>query len=99
MSQPNLTEPRRGRPRRGPDTAPKFHFDPFANFIGDRLADGDPDDLLTDKYLALKAQVSPMWFQTARSGGYGPKFVKLGPRMVRYRRKDAVAWFRSRPTV
>lgn len=76
----------------------RHHLDRRASQIADYLADGDPDELLTTHYVAEKAGVSRLWMELGRTRGYGPKWVRIGPRMVRYRRADVVQWFRSRPT-
>jgi predicted DNA-binding transcriptional regulator AlpA len=57
---------------------------------------GDDDDLLDTRQLAAWLGVSPQWIEIGRTREYGPKFLKLGPRMIRYRRSDVIAWLRKR---
>jgi hypothetical protein len=79
-------------------TPPKVHhFDRFADEFAVRLADGDPDESLTTKQVAKLLHVSEQWLEIGRIRGYGPPFVKLGPRMVRYPRGKLVKYLRSRP--
>ncbi len=47
---------------------------------------GAPDDLLTSKEVAVLLGVSLQWVEIARCHGYGPKYEKLSPRRIRYRR-------------
>ena len=56
----------------------------------------DPDQLLSTKELADWLGCSPEWCEIARHRAYGPKFVKLSPRRVRYRRGDVVKWLAGR---
>jgi hypothetical protein len=57
---------------------------------------GDPDDMLTTKELAAWFGVSTQWLEIGRSRGYGPLFVRLSPRMTRYKRSAALAWLAER---
>jgi predicted DNA-binding transcriptional regulator AlpA len=62
-------------------------------------APGDaPDDLLTTKEIANWLGRSVEWLEIGRSKNYkyGPKFVRLGPKTIRYRRSDVVEWLESR---
>jgi hypothetical protein len=40
--------------------------------------------------------LSPQWCEIGRSKGWGPVFVRIGPRRIRYRRGDVVAWLNAR---
>jgi predicted DNA-binding transcriptional regulator AlpA len=65
----------------------------------DRLAEegrGAPDDLLTTPAVADWLGVSRQWLEIGRNKGYGPKFVKLNPKRVRYRREDVLTWLKAR---
>jgi hypothetical protein len=77
--------------------AKRHHLDRRANDIAERLADGDPDDMLKPKYVADKLGVSTQWLELGRAKGYGPDWKRFGPRMVRYQRAATLAWLRSRP--
>jgi predicted DNA-binding transcriptional regulator AlpA len=57
---------------------------------------GDPDDLLTSLQVAQWLRVSPQWVEIGRSKNYGPPFIKLGPRFVRYRRGAVRTWLIER---
>ncbi len=62
----------------------------------DQVAYGDPNDLLNTAELSAEFGVSKQWTEIGRSRGYGPPFVRLGPRCIRYRRKDVLRWLESR---
>jgi hypothetical protein len=52
---------------------------------------------LDSRTLARLIHVSVQWLEIGRSTGkYGPKYVRLNKRVVRYRRADVVAWLRER---
>ncbi|MBK7362182.1 MAG: DNA-binding protein [Micavibrio sp.] len=40
--------------------------------------------------------VSTQWLEIGRVHGYGPPFIKLTPRMVRYRIGDVKKWLADR---
>ena len=62
----------------------KHHLDPFADRLVPAIAEGDPDEMLDTPYVAALLHVSEAWLEIGRCKGYGPPFVKIGPRMVRY---------------
>lgn len=74
----------------------KHHLDPFAETLVPAIADGDPDEMLDTPYVAALLHVSEAWLEIGRCKGYGPHFVKIGPRMVRYPRRQLLAWLRAR---
>jgi hypothetical protein len=47
---------------------------------------GDDDDLLSSMQTANWLSVSQQWLEIGRSRGWGPAFIRLSPRRVRYRR-------------
>ncbi|HEX4113634.1 MAG TPA: hypothetical protein VH020_13965 [Stellaceae bacterium] len=53
-------------------------------------------DMLSTAALAAWLDVSTQFLEIGRSRGYGPLFIKLSPRCVRYRRADVIAWLRDR---
>jgi predicted DNA-binding transcriptional regulator AlpA len=74
-----------------------FHIDRRAGRLAAEIAaGGDPDELLSDSQLAELTGMSVVWFQIARSRGYGPPFVRLSPRRVRTKRSAYVAWLEAR---
>ena len=78
-----------------PPPPQRHHLDRRADTL---VADGagDPHDLLTTGFTADWLQVSPQWLEIGRSKGWGPPFVRLSTRRVRYKRSDVLAWLASR---
>ena len=56
----------------------------------------DPDALLSTSDTAEWLGVSVQWLEIGRHKGYGPRFLKLSPKVVRYRRADVLAWLTER---
>ena len=54
------------------------------------------DALLDTPATANWLGVSNQWLELARCKGYGPPFVKITARLVRYRKGDIVAYLKSR---
>ena len=84
-------------------TFPKKPKKPPARHHLDRRAeklihdgDGDADDLLDTREQSEWLGVSPQWLELGRKHGYGPPFVVLGPRIIRYRRGNTRAWLAER---
>jgi hypothetical protein len=73
----------------------KHHLDRRANKLA-AANNGDADDLLSTCELAAWLEVSEQFLEIGRHRGYGPRFVRLGPRRIRYRRADVVAWLKTR---
>lgn len=57
---------------------------------------GNPDDLLNTYEMADWLGVSRQWLEIGRCHGYGPPFIKIAPKLVRYRRKDVLEWLQTR---
>jgi hypothetical protein len=57
---------------------------------------GAGDELLDTNATAAWLGVSMQFLEIGRSKGYGPKFTKISPRCVRYRRGDVLRWLRAR---
>lgn len=72
------------------------HLDRRADHIIGRAPDGDADNLLSTKEVATWLGVSEQWVEIGRHRGYGPKFVKVAARRIRYRRGDVIAFLRER---
>jgi predicted DNA-binding transcriptional regulator AlpA len=78
--------------------APKkrsHHLDKRARSLALQGA-GAPDDLLNTRELADWLGVSILWLEIGRNKNYGPRYMKLGPRMVRYKRRDVLSWLEAR---
>ena len=73
-----------------------FHLDRRVASIIAAEVDGDDNDLLSTSQVAEWFGTSEQWLELGRCKGYGPPFIKLGPKRVRYRRCDVVAWLLSR---
>lgn len=50
------------------------------------------ESLLTEREAAAFLKLSPNTLSVWRSQGYGPPYLKLGRRTVRYRMTDLAAW-------
>jgi len=80
------------------------HLDRRADDLAQWVAEGDPDDLLKPKIVERLVGVSGATLENWRARSkkrkgteeIGPPFVRLGPRQIRYRRSELVAWLRSR---
>ncbi len=57
---------------------------------------GDDDELLTTGQMAAWFGVSTQWLEIGRSKRWGPPFIRLGPRRVRYPRGPARQWLVER---
>jgi hypothetical protein len=78
---------------------PSFHrLDRRADqLIADGATDDDVnDDLLNTAAVARWLGMSEIWLEIGRSKNYGPPFVVLNRKRIRYRRRDVVAWLRQR---
>ena len=73
-----------------------LHLDRRAARLAAEGADARPDDLLTTKAVAAWFGVSVSWLEIGRSKGYGPPFIRVAPRRIRYRRSSVLAWLAER---
>jgi predicted DNA-binding transcriptional regulator AlpA len=71
----------------------RHHLDKRAHDIP---ISGSDDDLLRPPETAGLLGVTEKWLAMARSGGYGPPFVKFSSRRIRYRRSDIRMWLAAR---
>jgi hypothetical protein len=77
--------------------APKHHLDKRADLIvAQGMIDGDDDLLLTTPQTALWLGVSIQFLEIGRSQNYGPPFVTIAPRVIRYRKDEVNRWLRER---
>jgi hypothetical protein len=91
---PTMTKPHRTTKTR---PAPKHHLDQRADMIiAQGVIDDDDDLLLTTPQCALWLGVSIQFLEIGRSHGYGPPFVTLAPRVIRYRKDEVNTWLRER---
>jgi hypothetical protein len=74
----------------------RHHLDRRADEIVEAAADKAADDLLTTPAVADWLKVSTQWLEIGRSKGWGPPFIRLSTRRVRYRRADVLAWLKKR---
>jgi hypothetical protein len=75
----------------------RHHIDRRAENIIADSDDGDAaDDLLSTGAVADWLCVSTQFLEIARSKNYGPRFVRIGPRTIMYRRGDVLAWLKQR---
>jgi len=74
----------------------RHHLDRRADIIADAAADLPEDDLLSTPATAKWLGCSEQWLEIARSKGYGPPFVRISTRRVRYLRSAVLSWLVSR---
>jgi len=72
------------------------HLDRRALDLIEAANEGTDDDLMSTPRLAVLLGVSPGWLEIGRSRGWGPPFLKLSPRRVRYHRGTVKAWLQER---
>jgi predicted DNA-binding transcriptional regulator AlpA len=71
------------------------HLDRRASVIVEQ-SQGGADDLLTTREVADWLGVSHQFLEIGRLKSYGPKFVRVSSRLIRYKRGDVLAWLKSR---
>ena len=74
----------KGRKRRAAPRA--HHLDKRASTINAAAPAGGDDELLSTKQVAEWFQCSEEFLEVGRNVGYGPEYVRLGPRLIRYTR-------------
>lgn len=77
-------------------TSMHHHLDRRVDAILERAPLADPDELLNTPAVADWFGVSVPWLEAGRSKGYGPPFLRISARMIRYRRGDVLAWLEGR---
>lgn len=73
----------------------KHHLDRHADELV-QLSDGENDDLLNTHAVACWLGVSTAWLEIGRSKQFGPPYIRISTRRIRYRRSDVLAWLQSR---
>jgi predicted DNA-binding transcriptional regulator AlpA len=71
-----------------------MHLDRRADAIAETVSDGD--DLLNTAQIAKLLGVSTQWVEIGRTRGYGPPFIRIGQRGIRYRRDALRSWLKER---
>jgi hypothetical protein len=71
------------------------HIDKRAGAIVENTK-GNGDDLLSTRETAIWLGVSEPWLEIGRSRGWGPPFIRLSTRRIRYRRDSVLAWLAER---
>jgi len=56
----------------------------------------DAQEMFSTPELAKWLGVSEQFLEIGRLQGYGPPFVRIAPKMIRYRRVDLVKWLGER---
>ncbi|HKA55808.1 MAG TPA: hypothetical protein VKJ47_19320 [Candidatus Binatia bacterium] len=72
------------------------HLDKRAGAIAAAAADEDELELLTTTQVAEWLGVSEAWLEIGRHKGYGPPFVTIAPRLIRYLRSGILTWLHER---
>jgi predicted DNA-binding transcriptional regulator AlpA len=69
------------------------HDDESPNAIVDRVMAADCDALLSTPDAAAFLGISRQWLELARHrGNYGPAYIRVTPRLIRYRKRDLIAY-------
>jgi predicted DNA-binding transcriptional regulator AlpA len=76
--------------------ARKHHIDRRAGTVIDASDGDDDDELLDTRQIADWLGVSTQWLEIGRVRGYGPTYIRVAPRTVRYKRSDVLAWLETR---
>ena len=81
-----------------PGTNPgSMHIDKRAGrLLADPISEGPDDELLTTEQVAEWLGCSTQFLELLRGRGTGPAFVRISPRIVKYRREAVWAWLRWR---
>ena len=74
----------------------KHHLDRRALDLIEAANEGTDDELLDTSRTAVWLGVSPEWLEIGRSKGWGPRFIRISPRRVRYRRGDVKQFLEER---
>jgi hypothetical protein len=75
--------------------AKRYHIDRRAPLLM-ATSEGGADDLLSTRQTADWLGVSTQWLEIGRSKGFGPSYVRVSPRRIRYRRDSVLRWLAER---
>ena len=67
-----------------------------AQLIQIGIATPNDDELLSTQQLATWLGVSEQWLEVGRSKNYGPRYERLSPRVIKYKRSDVIKWLATR---
>ena len=70
-----------------------------ADLAAEGASAGAADELLTTSDVAEWLGLSTQWLEIGRGKNYGPRFIVLSTRRIRYRRADVLAWLAERTFV
>jgi len=73
----------------------RHHLDRRGEQIASQIV-GDDDELLSTSDVAELLGVSHQFLEIGRHRGYGPKFVRVSARVIRYSRSAVRAWLLER---
>jgi predicted DNA-binding transcriptional regulator AlpA len=80
-----------------PHKPQRHHIDRRAtDLASEAKATGSEDQLFTTPELASYLGVSVQFLEIGRTKGVGPAFIRVTPRMVRYQKRDVIAWLSER---
>jgi hypothetical protein len=68
-----------------PQVPQRHHLDRRALELLEKASEGTDDELMSTPRTAVLLDVSTQWLEIGRSRGWGPPFIRLSPRRVRYR--------------
>jgi hypothetical protein len=75
----------------------RHHLDRRALDLIEAANEGTDDELMTTPRVAVWLGVSPEWLEIGRSKGrWGPPYLRLSPRRIRYRVGDVKNWLKGR---
>jgi hypothetical protein len=74
----------------------RHHLDRRALDLIEMANQGTDDELLTTTQVAVWFGLSPEWLEIGRSKGWGPPYLRLSPRRIRYRRGSCKLWLQER---
>ena len=77
-------------------TSKSHHIDKRADGVAAQIIGLDPNALLCTKEVATLFGVSPKWLEIGRHRGYGPPFIRISARRIRYKTADLIAWLEER---
>jgi predicted DNA-binding transcriptional regulator AlpA len=74
----------------------RLHIDKRADQLVEQASGEGDDDMLNTTAVAEWLGVSTQFLEIGRHRGYGPRFIRLTSRIVRYQRGDVLDWLRER---